>query len=455
MIRSSSARAMALVLSLVATTALASPISSKYAALGGQGGFLGAPTIPETTAPDGVGKFRHYQNGSIYWSPRTSAHEVHGLIRSQWAAAGWEKGYLGYPMSDEINTYDQEGQVSKFQGGELIWSKATNAVTAVKSSDLIVDLPTPVGEPWYIIQANAVTSSDSHSGPWVYCWDLDWNQNQPPTKGRTFVSSADAKVAWVEEGVSGNAPALANVVVQELGQGRYASTLHLLPGSYGKHFGKGNLFEPQFNGWDQRPVAKSGAVLAETGDIGAAAGAYHVHYCVTTSPDRPQFSPFESVPVSFRNYSVSSDGGAHWTYRAAGVPAQGQLVRREAGGGGPAAVGSSTVLGFGAVKGQIVAGVAGKAMAGGKFHVVIQSAWGEPLASTDVITSLGNLAGPWPFSFTKIPDYPGSKVEVSYSGAWSPQADYVTGESAGLAVKVGFTATQNVNLKAEKASVIK
>ncbi|GAB16036.1 hypothetical protein ARGLB_105_00010, partial [Arthrobacter globiformis NBRC 12137] len=34
---------------------------------------------------------------SIYWSPKTGAHEVHGAIRAKWAALGWEKGPLGYP----------------------------------------------------------------------------------------------------------------------------------------------------------------------------------------------------------------------------------------------------------------------------------------------------------------------------------------------------------------------
>jgi len=56
-----------------------SVIDEKYAALGGPTGFLGAPIIQETSAPDGIGLFRHYQGGSIYWTPQTGAHEIHDL----------------------------------------------------------------------------------------------------------------------------------------------------------------------------------------------------------------------------------------------------------------------------------------------------------------------------------------------------------------------------------------
>jgi uncharacterized protein with LGFP repeats len=58
---------IALVLvSCAATAAWAGPISDKYAQLGGSAGFLGQPIIAETWAPDFVGRFRHYEGGSIY-----------------------------------------------------------------------------------------------------------------------------------------------------------------------------------------------------------------------------------------------------------------------------------------------------------------------------------------------------------------------------------------------------
>ena len=78
-------------------------IGVHYRALGGSGSVLGYPTTDETGAPDGVGRFNHFQAGSIYWTPSTGAHEVHGLIRNFWSAGGWERNSaLGYPISDEL-----------------------------------------------------------------------------------------------------------------------------------------------------------------------------------------------------------------------------------------------------------------------------------------------------------------------------------------------------------------
>ena len=82
--------ALVLVSSAATSAAWATPISDKYAQLGGAGGFLGQPTIAETPTPDGVGRYRHYEGGSIYWHPRTGAHEVHGLIGQRWAELNWE-----------------------------------------------------------------------------------------------------------------------------------------------------------------------------------------------------------------------------------------------------------------------------------------------------------------------------------------------------------------------------
>src|SRR5262249_60468077 len=101
---------------------------------------------------------RPYAGGSIYWHPQAGAHEVHGLIRQFWSTLGWEKSYLGYPMTDEIGMFDGAGRLSKFQGGELIWRSATNKVSEVKSTDLLVDLPFAADEGWRVIQANAVSA---------------------------------------------------------------------------------------------------------------------------------------------------------------------------------------------------------------------------------------------------------------------------------------------------------
>jgi LGFP repeat len=76
-------------------------IRAKYEALGGAAGPLGLPTTDESGAPDGVGRFNHFQHGSIYWTPRTGPMMVGGTVRNRWAASGWERGPLGYPVQDQ------------------------------------------------------------------------------------------------------------------------------------------------------------------------------------------------------------------------------------------------------------------------------------------------------------------------------------------------------------------
>lgn len=98
-------------------------IRSKWGSLGWESGFLGFPTTDESKTPDGVGRYNHFQNGSIYWKPSLSAHEVHGLIRKYWADNGWETNpALGYPLSDELPTAPgSKNRFSDFENGVLYW----------------------------------------------------------------------------------------------------------------------------------------------------------------------------------------------------------------------------------------------------------------------------------------------------------------------------------------------
>ena len=59
---------------------------------------------------------------------------MHGAIRDKWAAIGWEKSFLGYPVSDEEDM--PGGRVSRFQGGRIEWNRATGAVTVVNTAIL-------------------------------------------------------------------------------------------------------------------------------------------------------------------------------------------------------------------------------------------------------------------------------------------------------------------------------
>jgi len=91
-----------------------------YGQVGGHRGFLHYPLTDETGTPDGVGRFNHFEGGSIYWTPATGAKEVHGMIRDLWQGMGWERSWLGYPTSDERDM--PGGRVSFFQGGRVEWT---------------------------------------------------------------------------------------------------------------------------------------------------------------------------------------------------------------------------------------------------------------------------------------------------------------------------------------------
>ncbi|MFT3973199.1 MAG: hypothetical protein QM699_07050 [Amaricoccus sp.] len=107
-------------------------IYAKWASLGWEQGFLGFPLTDESGTPDGVGRYNHFEGGSIYWTPATGAREIHGDIRLKYAALGWERSFLGYPVSDE---HDGPGgtRVSDFQAGQIGWSPRSGAAVAATS----------------------------------------------------------------------------------------------------------------------------------------------------------------------------------------------------------------------------------------------------------------------------------------------------------------------------------
>ncbi len=104
-----------------------SEIDKKYAALGGAASSLKKPIGPESVVPDGVGHYRSFEGGSIYWSPKTGAFVVQGAIRDKWGALGWETSFLGYPVTDELTTPDKRGRFNHFQGGSIYWTPTTGA----------------------------------------------------------------------------------------------------------------------------------------------------------------------------------------------------------------------------------------------------------------------------------------------------------------------------------------
>jgi len=89
--------------------------------------FVGAPVSPEIVVEDGRGRVRVYDQATIYWSPETGAHEVHGSIRDEFLKAGGVTGRLGYPTSDEQAASDGRTRVVNFERGTITWSPAVGA----------------------------------------------------------------------------------------------------------------------------------------------------------------------------------------------------------------------------------------------------------------------------------------------------------------------------------------
>ena len=104
-------------------------ILETYKRLGGHHTF-GNATTPERDAARG-GKFQVFEkNSSIYWHPQVSAgvaHQVGGRIRDKWRDYGWERGHLGYPTTDENPTLNRYGRYNHFENGSIYWSPSTGS----------------------------------------------------------------------------------------------------------------------------------------------------------------------------------------------------------------------------------------------------------------------------------------------------------------------------------------
>lgn len=132
-------RALSLPLALLVGTSSAAfgyavygAIADKYAALGGQGGFLGAPLSDEADALHG-GRFNRFQGGFIHWHPRTAAFATGGDIDRKWNELG--RAAYGYPITDELSAGDNRGRYNHFRAvhlagmpeGSIYWTPQTGA----------------------------------------------------------------------------------------------------------------------------------------------------------------------------------------------------------------------------------------------------------------------------------------------------------------------------------------
>lgn len=110
-----------------AVTTPNTPIGWKYELMNGAK-VLGKPTEPETASIRG-GKYRIYEKGAILWNPSYGAFaSVNGPIRTKHLSAGGHKDGLGFPLADEITGLKDGGSSQEFEGGTIVWSKATGAI---------------------------------------------------------------------------------------------------------------------------------------------------------------------------------------------------------------------------------------------------------------------------------------------------------------------------------------
>jgi uncharacterized protein with LGFP repeats len=93
-------------------------IRNKWGSRGFERGVLGYPLSNELDVP-GRGKRQDFQGGNIYWSSSSGAHTVWGKILGRWAQLGGSRGFYGMPQTDEYRVGGRFAQ--DFAGGTIFW----------------------------------------------------------------------------------------------------------------------------------------------------------------------------------------------------------------------------------------------------------------------------------------------------------------------------------------------
>jgi hypothetical protein len=183
------------------------PIERKYQALGGEAGFLGTPLAQKWACPDGIGEYRGYEGGYIYWSPNTGAHEVHGAIHNRWYTMRREAGSLGYPTSDELVTDDYVGRCSHFEHGSIYWNPSINACEVAgdierewaRQGGVLGDLGYPIGRGGGGDGASSYTSTQFQGGLVKFFENRKSADQYETTRGFTSLKVRIVKVKCHDE----------------------------------------------------------------------------------------------------------------------------------------------------------------------------------------------------------------------------------------------------------------
>ncbi|MDR3693000.1 hypothetical protein [Mucilaginibacter sp.] len=92
-------------------------IRDRYLKEGAEHGNLGWPEINQTGLAGGA--FQRFNHGHIYWTPKYGAVVVAGAIFDAWAKQNWEKGALGYPVSEYISNNQNSNKVQTLNRGGI------------------------------------------------------------------------------------------------------------------------------------------------------------------------------------------------------------------------------------------------------------------------------------------------------------------------------------------------
>ena len=167
-------------------------IGAAYAEAGGPDSWLGFPVTGEQATPDGVGRYVHFQNGSIYWTPETDAQAVPKDMVDAWAEIGWEAGDLGYPvgapkeMGGKLVQQFQRGYIVR-NGDKAYWVRGEIAKKYGLVDTVNSKLGAPVGNE-ELINGGALQRFEQGSIYWS------------PKTGANMIFNGDIRDAWGRAG---------------------------------------------------------------------------------------------------------------------------------------------------------------------------------------------------------------------------------------------------------------
>lgn len=166
-----------------------------HRSIGGGKSIVGCPVTDETGTGDAIGRFNSFQNGSIYWTPGTGAHEIYGNILKRWRELGAERSWLGYPLTGELGYVG--GRLNSFEHGQIHWENGRTSTVEFKNTILgkyngIGGIASPLGLPSNI--SMPVTRSGNSMLMSFRGGTITQNLNEPAPAA---VATQTLQIVWV------------------------------------------------------------------------------------------------------------------------------------------------------------------------------------------------------------------------------------------------------------------